>query len=189
MGKASIISEFAATCAHMAKSDSFFIRATVTAAGTSFNQAEIDLGSFVNLGVKSSTLLRIHNIQADYKDDSDPGAYIYYDGGIPGAQVLWQLTTQSQSDMVYADDKSYVSGGSMKQASTTGNLVQNSDDTVNLNPQEWTQGYLVGVDTMFLGAQSSGTWDTGDVRVDVVLECTLENATQASATALALSQQ
>ena len=189
MGQGMIIGDFACMREHMAKSDSFFIRATVTAVGTAFNQAEIDLGSFVNLGVKSSTLLRIHNIQADYKDASDPGAYIYYDGGIPGAQVLWQLTTQSQSDMIYADDKSYVSGGSMKQASTTGNLVQNSDETVNQNPQEWTQGYLVGVDSMFLGAQSSGTWDTGDIRVDVVLECTLETATQASATALALSQQ
>ena len=189
MGQATIITQVSGIGRHMAKSDSFFIRATVTASGTSFSQSEIDLGSFVNLGVKSSTLLRIHNIQADYKDDSDPGAYIYYDGGIPGAQVLWQLTTQSQSDMIYAEDKSYVSGGSMKQASTTGVLVQNSDDTVNLNPQEWTQGYLVGVDSMFLGAQSSGTWDTGDVRVDVVLECTLETATQASATALALSQQ
>ena len=189
MGKAIIISEFAAIGRHMAKSDSFFIRATVTAAGTAFSQSEIDLGSFVNLGVKSSTLLRIHNIQADYKDADDPGAYIYYDGGIPGAQVLWQLCTQSQSDMVYAEDKSYISGGAMKQASTTGVLVQNADETVNQNPQEWTQGYLVGVDSLFLGAQSSGTWDTGDVRVDVVLECTLENATQASATALALSQQ
>jgi hypothetical protein len=173
----------------MAKSDSFFIRATVTTSSTSFNQSEIDLGSFVNLGVTKSTLLRIHNIQPDYKDASDPGAYIYYDGGIPGAQVLWQLTTQSQSDMVYAEDKSYVSGGAMKQASTTGVLVQNTDETVNTNPQEWRNGYLIGVDSLYIGCQSSGTWDTGEVRVDLVLECTLETATQASATALALSQQ
>ena len=173
----------------MAKSDSFFIRASVDTATTTFQQAEIDLGSFVNLGVKSSTLLRIHNIQVDYKSADDPGEYLFYDGGIPGAQVLWQLTTQRQADMIYAEDKSYVSGGSMKQASTTGVLVQNSDDTVNLNPQEWTQGYLVGVDSMFLGCQSSGTWDSGEIRVSIVMECTLETATQASATALALSQQ
>jgi hypothetical protein len=58
-----------------------------------------------------------------------------------------------------------------------------------MNPQEWQQGYLIGVETLFLGADSSATWDSGDVDINVVLECTLENATQASATALALSQQ
>ena len=100
MGKASIISEVVGICAHMAKSDSFFIRATVTSSGTSYVQSEIDLGSFVNLGVKSSTLLRLHNIQVQYRDASDFGAFIYYDGGIPGGQITWQLTTQSQSELV-----------------------------------------------------------------------------------------
>ena len=173
----------------MAKSDSFLIRASTTVTGTAYNQSEIDLGSFVNLGVSKSTLLRIHNIEVDFKDADDPGAYIYYDGGIPGAQVLWQLTTQTQSDMVYADNKAFVSGGSMKQASTTGVLVQNSDETVNQNTKAWTNGYLIGVDQLYFGSQSSGTWDTGPVRVSLVMECTLETATQASSTALALSQQ
>ena len=56
------MSEVAAIGRHMAKSDSFFIRASVLQTGASYTQAEIDLGSFVNLGTKSSTLLRIHNI-------------------------------------------------------------------------------------------------------------------------------
>jgi hypothetical protein len=173
----------------MAKSDSFFIRATVTSSGTSYVQSEIDLGSFVNLGVSKSTLLRIHNIQAQYLDADAFGAYIYYDGGIPGGQLQWQLTTQSQSALVNAADKSFVSGGCMRQASTTGNLVQTADMIADLNPQEWTNGYLIGVDTMYFAVDSSATWDSGDVIVSVVMECTLENATQASSTALALSQQ
>ena len=173
----------------MAKSDSFFIRATVTSSGTSYVQSEIDLGSFVNLGVKSSTLLRIHNIQANYKDADAFGAMIYYDGGIPGAQLTWQLTTQSQTALVNAADKSFVSGGCLRQASTTGVLVQTADEVADMNPQEWTQGYLVGVDSIFFACDSSAVWDSGDIEVAVVMECTLETATQASATALALSQQ
>jgi hypothetical protein len=173
----------------MAKSDSFFIRATVTSSGTSYVQSEIDLGSFVNLGVKSSTLLRIHNVQAQYLDNSGYGAVIYYDGGIPGAQLNWQLTTQSQSALVNAADKSFVSGGNMRQSSTTGVLVQAADQTADMNPQEWKNGYLIGVDTLFFACDSSATWDSGDIDVSVVLECTLETATQASSTALALSQQ
>lgn len=173
----------------MAKSDSFFIRAKVTSSGVTYVQNEIDLGSFVNLGVKSSTLLRIHNVEPQYLDNSSPSAMIYYDGGIPGGMLRWQLTTQSQSALVGADDKSYVSGGCYSQASTTGVLVQNADMTADANPQEWKNGYLIGVDTLYLAVDSSATWDSGDIDVNIVLECTLETATQASSTALALSQQ
>ena len=173
----------------MAKSDSFFIRATVTSSGTSYVQSEIDLGSFVNLGVKSSTLLRIHNVQAQYLDNSGYGAVIYYDGGIPGAQLNWQLTTQSQSALVNAADKSFISGGNMRHSSTTGVLVPAADQTADMNPQEWTKGYLVGVDSLYFACDSSATWDSGAIDVSIVLECTPETATQASSTALALSQQ
>jgi len=173
----------------MAKSDSFFIRAKVTVSGVTYGQTEIDLGSFVNLGVSKSTLLRIHNVEAQYTDNSDKSAMIYYDGGIPGGILRWQLTTQTQGALIDADDKSFVTGGAYSQASTTGVLVQNADMTADANPQDWRNGYLIGVDSMFLGADSSATWDSGDVDICVVLECTLETATQASSTALALSQQ
>ncbi len=173
----------------MAKSDSFFIRAKVTVSGVTYAQNEIDLGSFVNLGVSKSTLLRIHNVEAQYTDNSDKSSMIYYDGGIPGGILRWQLTTQTQSELIDANNKSFVTGGAYSQASTTGVLVQNADHIADLNPQQWRNGYLVGVDSMFLGADSSATWDNGDVDIVLVLECTLETATQASSTALALSQQ
>jgi len=172
----------------MAKTDSFFIRAKVTVNGVTYNQEEIQLGSFVNLGVSKSTLLRVHNIQAQYMDNDDKSAMIFYDGGIPGGIVRWQLTTQSQSALIDAEDKAFISGGAYAQASTTGNLVQTADQTVDSNIQDWNNGYLVGVDSMFLGADSSATWDSGAIDVILVLECTLENATQSSALALSLSQ-
>jgi hypothetical protein len=173
----------------MAKSDSFFIRAQTVQAGVTYTDAEIDLGAFVNLGVSKSTLLRIHNIQVQYLDASDPGAMIYYDGGIPGAAIRWQVTTNRQTALVGADDKSFISGGVYSQASTTGVLVQNAVETADMNIQHWTNGYLVGVDALFLGADSTGTWDSSDIEVNIVMECTLENATQANSVALALSQQ
>ena len=173
----------------MAKSDSFFIRAKVTVTGVTYAQQEIDLGSFVNLGVSKSTLLRVHNIQCQYLDNDDKSAMIYYDGGIPGGMIRWQLCTQSQAALTDAADKSYISGGAYAQASTTGNLVQTADEVSDMNLHEWSAGYLVGVDSLFLGADSSATWDNGAIDINLVLECTLENATQANSVALALSQQ
>ena len=179
----------------MAKSDSFFIRAAVTSSGATFQQSEIDLGSFVNLGVTKSTLLRIHNISVQYAHATAPSTQIS-DG--TGNKIGFQLTTQSQTDLVYADDKSLVASGALAlgagyiapDGSATADFATNNwQQDLDIGPQQWTNGYLIGVDSMFLGVDLYGALDSGEVKVAIVLECTLETATQASSTALALSQQ
>ena len=165
----------------MAKSDSFFIRASVDSDGVTYVQSEIDLGSFVNLGVSKSTILRIHNVAVSYFDQNLLTAPILKDAD---AKVSWQLTTQSQSDIVLPTNKSVVSSGSL--VIKTG--ITPSQD-YDMAPQDWTNGYLVGTDSMFLGIDLSTTFDSGNVTVPIVMECTLENATQANSVALALSQQ
>jgi len=174
----------------MAKSDAFFIRAQKITSGGSFQQAEIDLGSFVNLGVSKSTIMRIHNVSVQYSDDTKVEGVIYSITN-PGSKVAWQLTTQTQTALVRADDKSLVSSGSLTAygnptATAHPQALTQSDD---VNPQAWTNGYLIGVDSMFLGVDDDGTMASGETYVSLVIECTLENATQASSVALALSQQ
>ena len=175
----------------MAKSDTFFIRAAVLQSGASYTQEEIGLGSFVNLGVKSSTLLRIHNVSVQIADQNEE-----MKGPIAAGAVLnvgWNLTTQSQSDLVHAFDKSVVAAGRYELAAnatiSTANTGYFSTDTRDVMPQNWTNGYLVGVDSLFLSTEADQAPDGGAYYISIVMECTLENATQASATALALSQQ
>jgi len=179
----------------MAKSDSFFIRGSVDTNGATYEQSEIDLGSFVNLGVSKSTLLRIHNVSVQYADAQNPVDRIADD---TGNNICFQLTTQSQTAIVYATDKSLVSSGSLQMYNGviaedgsaaadygTAFVTQHFDQA----PQFWTQGYLVGVDSLFIGADAVGTITSGDVKISLVLECTLESATQSNSVALALSQQ
>ena len=179
---------------YMAKSDAFYIRANVTGNAT-YAQSEIDLGSFVNLGVKSSTLLRIHSVQVAVRDANN------HEDPVSAASAYgigWQLTTESHADLVYMSDKSVVASGQC--TGYNGQIAEDGSasadfatafvtDAYDLNPSDFMKGYLIGVDSLFLGTESSVTLATGDYRVDIILECTLENATQASATALALSQQ
>ena len=175
----------------MAKSDSFFIRAKVLQTGASFTQDEIDLGSFVNLGVSKSTLLRIHNIAVQIADENEE-----MKGPIAAGAVLnvgWNLTTQTQTDLVHAFDKSVVASGRYELAANATISSANSgyfgSDTRDVMPQQWRDGYLVAVDSMFLATEADQAADGGSYYVTIVMECTLENATQASSTALALSQQ
>jgi len=178
----------------MAKSEPFFIRAKVTSNGTTFAQEEIDLGSFVNLGTKSSTLLRVHGVQVGIRDETLTSPV----QSRTANAISYQLTTQSQDAIVGLDDKSVVASGIMtmyngqiaEDGSASADFATGfASDVFDLNPSNFSKGYLVGVDALYLGTDFSVSMSTGDVNVYVVLECTLESATQASATALALSQQ
>ena len=174
----------------MAKSDLFFIRAKVQTTGTDYNQAEIDLASFVNLGVSKSTLLRVHRIDHQWRDSVDPGQAAFDQAATTQACYVWQLTTQSQTALVTMDDKSVVASGSLVcgNATTVAGNLDLMTDVTDLAPQEFANGYLVGVDSMFLGVDCSIA-PSNAIDCCIIMECTLENATQANSVALALSQQ
>lgn len=176
----------------MAKSDSFFIRGRVDTNGTTYTEEQIELGSYVNLGVSKSTLLRIHNISVQVIGKAST-IQVISDGA--AFALLHQLTTQSQTEIIKADDKSLIASGSLRaynaQTSedgsvaadyTTGFITQHFD----VAPQDFTNGYLVGVDSLFLACDLSSA--VTDMSISYVMECTLENATQSNALALSLSQ-
>ena len=170
---------------NMAKTDSFFIRTSATSTAGNFNQETIDLGAYVDALGKS--VLRIHNISVQTLSNSTMGE----DWSIPAntqSNLSWQLTTQSQSDLVDATDKSVVSTGRLdiaNESSTAGYTFLSNDS--DILPQQFTQGYLVAVESMYLGIKTDSQIAQADVVL--VMECTVETLSQNAAVALALSQQ
>lgn len=163
------------------KTDSFFIRATIDASGT-YGETEIDLGAYVDALGKS--VLKIHNVQVQMQDSTTLNRPPLYNAG-SGAEVAWQLLTTSQAGIVRPSNRSVVSSGLTSFASVTGGQL--SSDAPGVNVHMFTDGYLVAVEQMYLGAQQIGI--TNDTAVSVVLECTVQTLTQSAAMALALSQQ
>ena len=171
----------------MAKTDSFFIRKSITLTGATYVENEIDLGAYVDALGKA--VLRIHNIAVQYSDTA---------GGTPdlasqtNAAADFQLTTQTQADMVVAgDNKSVVSSGRIvayNEDGSTGVPTYVSHD-LDIAPQQWTQGYLIGVEQMYIGGRSTAAGWNEDVVVSLVMECTSESLSKEAAMALALSQQ
>jgi len=165
----------------MVRSDSFFIRATVDTDTTTFAQTSIDLGSFVD--ALGKTVLRIHNISVEY---GAPGENI----GNPSANAItdvnYQLTTQSQGALVDLSNRSVIASGQLSIGfGGTANLSVLSEKQ-NAAPQDWTNGYLIAVESIFLGVNQG---IDALSQVSIVLECTVETMTAASSMALALSQQ
>jgi|TARA_R110000824_G_C15195444_1_gene675213 hypothetical protein len=166
----------------MARSDSFFLRATVPTDTTAFNQVQIDLGSVVNVLAKD--ILRIHNIQVEY---GAPAENIQNLAGDQQTELSFQLTTQSQGDLVPLSNRSVVSSGQLKVSTgTVADVPIVYSDTMNASIQEWTNGYLIAVESLYLGCQQGA-----DIlsQVSIILECTSETMSQAAAMALSLSQQ
>jgi hypothetical protein len=166
----------------MSKADSFFVRATVTTTGA-YSQTAIDLGAYVDALGKS--VLRIHNVAIQ----SYPA--LGSDWSIPAgtqSNLGYQLTTQSQAALVDATNKSVIATGNIQiaNAGAGAGFTFISDDS-DILPQMWTNGYLVGVEQIYLGAAADAQLATGTVTI--VMECTVETLSQSGAMALALSQQ
>jgi len=169
------------------KSDSFFIRQTLNLnnLGT-FQQTPLDLGAYVDALGKS--VLRIHNIAVTFSDSG--GTALQVTASADSAAAQFQLTTQSQGDTVLSSNRSVIASGivyAVNQFSTTDEFPQLSHD-MDVLPQMWTNGYLVAVDTIYLGGEASLGW-AEDVYASITLEATVETMSEASAMALALSQQ
>ena len=172
----------------MAKSDSFFIRAKVAADNT-FTQQGIDLGAYVDALGKS--VLRIHRVSVKY-----PRIGASAIANAHTSMCEFQLTTQSQTIITDLDDKSLIASGSLQVGygvpSGTPSLAQPTFATtdVDTSPDVFTNGYLVGVEQIYLAAQTANEADFGTTRfVEVMMECTVETLSQSAAMALALSQQ
>jgi len=163
----------------MAKTDSFFIRATIATNGTTFEQESVDLGAYVDALGKS--VLRIHNIAVQYGSPLDT----YAGAANSSTSSCFQLTTQSQTAMVNASDKSVVAAGRLAIATGAAEVSMMSE-ALDVAPQHWTKGYLVGVEQMYLAVDQTFNHVN---RITIVMECTVETLNQSAAMALALSQQ
>ena len=169
----------------MAK-NSFFIRASVNAGDSNtYGQTEIDIGAYTDLGSSKPEILRIHNVSVAMTDSA---GFVPTMGADTGGSAAWQLTTQSQSAIVLQDDRSVIScgRGAFRNADSSPLPPTQAFET-QLLAQDFTQGYLVAVPSLFLSGLGDGEF-TEDVYFTVILECTTEPATKANAVALAVSQ-
>jgi len=162
----------------MAKSDSFFIRVSAPISST-FEQTAIDMGAYVDALGKS--VVRLHRAEVQYNIGGQPI------GSAGFGFASYQLTTQSQGSPVGMSDKSVVASGTLRQ-STDGTAYTLENDSSDLGPQQWTNGYLIGVEQLYVGTVCSANPFTGGT-IDLVLECTVETLSSSAAMALALSQQ
>ena len=171
----------------MAKSDSFFIRASIEVDDSAtFAQQEIDLGAYVDALGKS--VLRIHNLQYEITDSN--GLAPNMDANA-ASSCTFQVTTQSQASIQKLNNKSVITKGVIwaRNADASSNPPAQSFSE-DVTPQIFSNGYLVATESIYLGSSADPAWAaTSNLTVSIMMECTVETMSQAAAMALALSQQ
>ena len=184
----------------MAKSDTFFIRAQVITdiVNQDRQETEIDLGAYVNLGLKQSTLLRVHGVQIQLCDSQ--GLPPLMDGAgttalSKSAYCSAAITTKRYINTVDLDAMPQLNDDATMYSSSFIMTNWNTDKDqgvashdLDIAPQHLQNGYLVGVDTLYFYGAADNAWDEAPY-LNVLIECSLESATQSNAVALALSQQ
>ena len=171
----------------MAK-NTFLIRSAVTLShtGGAYNETEIDLGSYTNLGSSKPEVLRIHSAHI-YLQSSNGD--IPFMGGNKAGTINYQLTTSSQTGLVQITDDTFLLGGQAGvRHGDSANHPPTDGFSESFMPQDLVAGIVVAVPSLFIGGLI-GSEFTEDGNLGVVLECTTESMSKANAVALAISQQ
>jgi hypothetical protein len=146
------------------RTNSFFIRAELDMDNDStFSETEVSLGAFVD--ALGQSVLHIKQIQVQYTNAD---------------QITGVITTT-------VADRAMIASGSFTASRLTGGFVLNNEVS-DPNPSEWEDGFIVAVDSIFLGGHNFTTMNSG-VNVALVMECEVVKLTKEAALALALSQQ
>jgi hypothetical protein len=171
----------------MAAKSPFIIRGKVEHGVTGgFAEDTIDLGAFVDALGKS--VLRIHSIQVAHQEDQRPEK-----GPVAAAtgatlNLGYQLTTQSQTNMIQTSDKSVIASGNVVTSKFSSSaIVAMITDTNNLNPTNFQIGYLIATETLYLSTKTDVEADDA-FTTNVILECSVEKLDERAAMSLALSQ-
>jgi hypothetical protein len=168
--------------------ESFFIRQTLDIGNTNtFVQRAVDLGSYVD--ALNQSILKIHRVDVAFTDNTGRSLSMVVADTASVAQ--FQLTTQSQGDIVLPSDRSIVAAGKIEAytpSTASSPLAASSSNSFDIAPQQYTNGYLVATESLYLGGAASTNF-AGDVYVSVVIEASVEKMSSAKAMSLALSQQ
>ena len=91
--------------------ESFFIRQTLNIGNTNtFTERAVDLGSYVD--ALNQSILKVHRVDVAFTDST--GRSLSMAAADTAAVAQFQLTTQTQSDIVLPSDRSMVAAGKIE---------------------------------------------------------------------------
>ena len=110
----------------------------------------MDLGAYVD--ALSQSVLKVHRADVAFTDNT--GRSLSMAAADTAAVAQFQLTTQTQSDIVLPSDRSVIASGKIEAYTpsiATSPLAASSSNSFDIAPQLYTNGYLVATESIYLG--------------------------------------
>ena len=169
------------------KSGTFFLRDSLDSSGDTFASSSTDISSFVN--VLNGELLRIKKIWWNWGTDGG-GPIIGADlGASKGCSAFATVSTESRTSVGSFNANDVMSENRLYAHTDSNTMIDMITNSTSVNPADYDDGYLVATDAIHLNVdQPTSNKFTGDIRVQVLMECEIVKLSLSDAQAVLVSQ-
>jgi len=170
----------------MAKSDTFFLRTTLTSSGTNYVSDEIDVSAFTNPSV--GKVLVIDNCYITYSTDGQ-GPIVAADvvaSGTGGKQMGAQACSEVQTSLVEMKTNALFARSNIYAAVNPAGALSTVNMTDSLNPTRFKNGFTIPTDSIHCGIATGSSWN-GELDVGFLFEVHTEKLSLKSIQELLIS--
>jgi len=153
----------------MAKSDTFFLRDTVTSSGTDYVSSNIDITGYVD--VPRGRVLVVDNAYITFSTDAG-GPIIPTDlaaSGTAGKQMGAQACSEIQTGLVQMSNNSLLTRTNLYVSMATAGILTLAEQTDALNPTTFMNGFIIPTNQLHVGIDTSYAWN-GEITVGFLFE-------------------
>ena len=152
----------------MAKNDTFFLRTTVTSAGTAYQSDNIDITGYVD--VPRGRVLVVDNAYITYSTDGQ-GPIIPADigTGAVSKQMGAQVSSEVQTSLVEMSNNSLFARSNIYAANSATAVMSLMVQTDALNPTTYEAGFIIPTNQIHCGIATGSAW-AGELDVGFLFE-------------------
>jgi len=154
----------------MAKGDTFFLRARidVAASATTYQSDSIDISAYTDPS-RGRVLVVDRGFVTFTGDGPLPLVEADVNGSAASRACMTQALSEVQTDLVSVGANNAVFMENTLYAATDGTSFTMIDQMQSLNPIEYTGGFIIPTDQIFVGAKVDAAWD-GAIKVNYLFE-------------------
>jgi len=154
----------------MAKTDTFFLRTTLTSSGTDYVSDNIDISAYTDPA--RGRVLVVDRCMITFSNDgqgpivpADIGVDVSRAMGVQGCSERQTELVEMRNNSLFARSNLY---GTADNTSGTNNIIM-LEQTAALNPVEFTGGFIIPTDAIHCGLDTTGAWG-GELDVGFLFE-------------------
>jgi len=153
----------------MARTDTFFLRATLTSSGTSYVSENIDISAFTNPSI--GKVLIVDNCYITYSTDGQ-GPIVAADvvaSGTGGKQMGAQACSEVQTSLVEMKTNALFARSNIYAAVNPAGALSSVNMTDSLNPTTFMSGFTIPTNSIHCGIATGSSWN-GELDVGFLFE-------------------